>query len=133
MPGTIHFVNLNVEDCSNKPNYYYCGRLKGGNPLSNPFTFNGVRSSLAKLSFKTREESIEAYRRYFKATYNQPGHEVMTERFNDIYNHYKNNEDIYLGCWCYPKPCHTQVIAEELQKKLIKEKMNEIKANQNVG
>lgn len=125
MAGTIHIVNINTEDCSGVPNYYYCGRSKNGNPLGNPYTFNGKRSSLAKLSFKTREESIDAYREYFRMAYNKPGFEGLTNKFNEIYEHYKNNEDIYLGCWCYPLPCHTQVIAEELQKKLIKEKMEE--------
>jgi hypothetical protein len=108
-------------------NYYYCGRSKNGNPLGNPFTHNGKRSSLAKFSLKTREEAIEAYRRYFKIAYGKPGYEDLTKVFDEIYSHYKNNEDIYLGCWCYPLPCHTQVIAEELQKKLIREMIAERK------
>lgn len=125
MPGTIHIVNINTEDCSNKPNYFYCGRSKKGNPLGNPFTYSGKRSSLAKLSFRTREESIEAYRDYFRQAYGQPGFEPLTKKFNEIYEHYKNNEDIYLGCWCHPLPCHTEIIAEELEKKLIKERLKE--------
>lgn len=128
MAGTIHIININIEDCSNKPNYYYCGRSKDGNPLGNPFTYNGVKTSLAKLSFKTREEAIEAYRKYFKAVYGQKGYEALTRKFDEIYKHYKNNEDIYLGCWCAPSPCHTQIIAEELQKKLIREKLGERKS-----
>ena len=127
MPGNIHIVNINTDDCSNMKNYYYCGRSKEGNPLGNPFTYNGKKSSLAKLSFKTREEAINAYRKYFKAAYGKKGFESLTNKFNEIYAHYKNNEDIYLGCWCYPLPCHTQVIAEELQKKLIREKVAEQK------
>jgi hypothetical protein len=123
MAGTIHFINMNTNDCSDKNNFFYCGRSKNGNPLGNPFTFNGKKSSLAKLSFKTREEAIEAYRKYFKAAYGRAGYEALTRKFDEIYEHYKNNEDIYLGCWCHPLPCHTHVIAEELQKKLIKEKM----------
>ena len=125
MPGKIHIINVNTDDCSNKKNYFYCGRSKNGNPLGNPFTYDGKKSSLAKLSFKTREDAINAYRLYFQRTYNKPGHEDLTNKFNEIYEHYKNDEDIYLGCWCYPLPCHTQVIAEELQKKLIKEKLKE--------
>lgn len=125
MASKIHIVNINTEDCSSKPNYYYCGRSKNGNPLGNPFTFNGKRSSLAKLSFKTREQAIDAYRDYFQKAYNNPGFEALTNKFNEIYEHYKNGEDIYLACWCYPLPCHTQVIAEELQKKLLKERLKE--------
>lgn len=129
MPGTIHIVNIKTEDCSLKPNYYYCGRTKDGNPLGNPFTFNGQKTSLAKLSFKTREEAIEAYRKYFKAAYGAKGYEALTNKFNEIYRHYKNNEDIYLACWCHPLPCHTHVIAEELQKKLIRETIAEKRMN----
>lgn len=125
MPGKIHIVNVNTDDYSSEPNYYYCGRSKNGNPLGNPFTYDGKRSSIAKLSFRTREESIDAYREFFRRAYGKPEFEALTNKFNEIYEHYKNNEDIYLGCWCYPLPCHTQVIAEELQKKLIKEKMKE--------
>jgi hypothetical protein len=121
MPGTIHIVNLNTDDCSGKENFFYCGRSKEGNPLANPFTFNGKKSSLAKLSFKTRDEAIEAYGKYFRAAYGNPGYEDLTRKFDEIYEHYKNNEDIYLGCWCQPLPCHTQIIAEELQKKLVRE------------
>lgn len=131
MSGTIHIINIKTDDCSNKPNYYYCGRSKNGNPLGNPFTHNGVRTSLAKLSFKTREEAIEAYRKYFRSAYGKPGYEDLTNKFNEIYSHYKRNEDVYLGCWCHPLPCHTQIIAEELQKKLIREKIAEAKLARN--
>lgn len=125
MSGKIHIINIHTTDCSDKPNYYYIGRSKAGNPLGNPFSHNGVKSSLAKLTFKTREEAIEAYRRYFKSVYGQPGYESLTNKFNEIYEQYKNGNDVYLGCFCYPQPCHGNVIAEELQKKLIKEKLLE--------
>ena len=130
MPGTIHVVNINVEDCSNKENYYYIGRSNSGNPLGNPFTFNGQKTSLAKLSFKTREEAIKAYEKYFRAAYGKPGYEKLTRAFDEIYSHYKNGEDIYLGCFCAPLPCHGDVIAKELQKKLIKEKFEERRIKQ---
>lgn len=130
MAGTIHIVNIHTDDYSAHKNYFYCGRSKNGNPLANPFTFNGVKTSLAKLSFKTRDEAIEAYRKYFKATYGKPGYEPLTRAFNEIYKHYKAGEDIYLGCFCYPQKCHCNIIAEELQKKLIKEKIQERRKGQ---
>jgi hypothetical protein len=119
----IHVVNINSTDCSDKKNFYYIGRSKDDNPLGNPFTFNGKKSSLAKLSFETREQAIEAYRKYFQSVYGKPGYEKLTRAFNEIYEHYKNGEDIYLGCFCHPFKCHGDVLAEELQKKLIREKM----------
>ena len=125
--GKIYVYNCHNEDFTSQENNFYIGRSKDGNPLGNPFTFNGKKSNLAKLSFKTREESINAYRMYFKKAYGKD--EGLTKAFDEIYEHYKNGEDIYLQCFCKPLPCHGDVIAEELQKKLIKEKMAEMKNN----
>jgi hypothetical protein len=121
----IHVYNIHNEDHSNEKCNFYVGRSKSGNPLGNPFTHNGVKTSIAKLSFKTREQAIEAYRMYFKEMYGKDPE--ITNAFDEIYKHYKNGEEIYLGCFCKPKPCHADVIAEELQKKLIMEKMEERK------
>ena len=123
--GRIIVYNSHNEDHTNEPNNFYIGRSKSGNPLGNPFTHNGVRTSIAKLSFKTREEAIEAFRRYFKEMYGKD--EEITKAFDEIYEHYKNGEDVYLQCFCKPNACHGDVIAEELQKKLVKEKLVERK------
>ena len=121
----IYVYNMHEEDHTNEKCNYYVGRSKSGNPLGNPFTHNGVRKSIAKLSFKTREEAIEAYKIYFKKMYG--GDNDLTKSFDEIYEHYKKGEDIYLGCFCKPLPCHADFLAEELQKKLLKEKMEERK------
>jgi hypothetical protein len=123
--GKIYVYNLKNEDHTNEPNNFYVGRSKTGNPLGNPFSHNGVRTSLAKLSFKTREEAINAYRLYFKESYGK--NKALTDAFDKIYECYKKGEDVYLGCFCSPLPCHANVIAEELQKKLVKEKFKEAK------
>lgn len=125
----IYVYNSHNEDFTGKDNNFYIGRSKEGNPLGNPFTHNGKRSNLAKMSFKTREEAIDAYRIYFKKMYGV--NEEFTKAFDNIYEHYKNGEDIYLQCFCKPLPCHGDVIAEELQKKLVKEKLAELKRNKN--
>ncbi len=129
--GKIIVYNTKEVDYSNQENNFYIGRSKSGNPLGNPFTHNGKKSSLAKLSFKTREEAIEAYRLYFKELYGKD--KALTEAFDQIYEKYKNGEDVYLQCFCKPLACHGDVIAEELQKKLIKEKMKEKKGNVQKG
>jgi hypothetical protein len=55
--GHINVINIANEDKSTEDGFFYVGRSKTmKSPLGNPFTFNGKRSSLAKLSFKTREE-----------------------------------------------------------------------------
>lgn len=118
----IFVYNSHNEDHTSHPNNYYVGRPS---PLGNPFTHNGVRTNLAKLSFKTRDEAIEAYSRYFDKMYGKD--EDITKAFDEIYEHYKNGEDIYLQCFCKPKKCHADIIADRLQRKLIKEKMKEMK------
>lgn len=117
---SVIVYNINSEDFSSKKNCYYIGRPS---IFGNPFTFNGKRSNLAKLSYKTREEAIEAYGLYFKAMLEES--EEFKQAFDEMYEKYKNGEDIYLGCFCKPLPCHGDVIAKELQKRLILEKQKE--------
>lgn len=122
----IFVYNTHNEDHTDKECNFYIGRSKSGNPLSNPFTFDGKRTSLARKSFKTREESIEAFDKYFDAMYGVD--EELTQAFDEIYEKYKEGNDIYLQCFCKPHACHGDVIARKLQEKLVKEKMEEISA-----
>lgn len=120
--GKIVVWNTNgPDDYSSEPNNYYIGRSKHGNPLGNPFTHDGKRTSLARLSFKTREEAIEAYKRYFRKMYGKD--EWITAAFDEIYEKYKNGEDIYLQCFCHPLPCHGDFLKEELERRLVMERM----------
>ena len=116
----IYVYNSHKEDHTSNENNFYIGRPS---PLGNPFSYNGVKTNLAKLELKTREESIEAYGRYFDAMYGKD--EALTRAFDEIYEHYRNGENIYLQCFCKPYPCHGDIIADRLQRKLIKEKMKE--------
>lgn len=124
--GIIRVINITQEDHTNDEGYFYIGRSKYNNsPLGNPFTHNGKRTNLAKLSFPTAEEAINAYEEYFDLMYGND--ELFTAAFDEIYNLYKSGKDIYLGCFCKPNKCHGDVIAKKLQQKLIKENMQEIK------
>lgn len=116
----IYVYNSKIEDyTSNKNNVpIYRGTIFG-----NPFTHDGKRSSLARKSFKTREEAIEAYKLYFHAMYENDVEFKLA--FDSLFEKYKNGEDIYLQCFCKPLACHGDVIAEELQKRLIKENMQQ--------
>ena len=125
----IHVINIKQDDYSMNEGYFYVGRSKKNNsPLGNPYTYNGKRSNIAKLSFKTREEAIDAYEKYFDVMYGSD--EEFTKAFDEIYEYYKTGKDVYLGCFCAPKPCHASIIAKKLQQKLIKEKMRERKNEQ---
>lgn len=127
--GKIVVYNTSYEDHTSSENNFYIGRPS---VLANPFTFNGKRSNLAKKSFKTREEAIMAYEEYFKAMYGTD--KDFTNAFDEIYEKYKKGEDIFLQCFCKPEPCHGDVIAKFLQKKLIHDKKKEyLKEKNKVG
>ncbi len=118
----IYVYNSHLEDHTTEPNNYFVGRPS---PLGNPFSYNGVKSVFKTLTFKTREEAVNAYEMYFDEAYGK--NTELTKAFDEIYEHYKNGEDIYLQCFCKPKACHGDIIANKLQRKLIKEKMEERK------
>lgn len=115
--GKIFIYNCNEEDHTSENNNFFIGKTKSGNPLENPFTVYGKRRNLKKLTFPTADEAVEAYRKYFKASYGV--NPYLTQSFDEIYEHYKKGEDIYLQCFCSPKRCHGEIIAEELRKKLL--------------
>ena len=48
----VHIVNIHTTDCSGMKNYYYIGKSKKGNPLSNPFTYDPNHNSAKNLTFK---------------------------------------------------------------------------------
>ena len=120
--GKIIVYNMHLEDHSNEMNNFYIGRSKNGNPLGNPFTHEGKKSEIAEFVVSTREEAIEKYKEYFSEMYGKDND--LTKAFDEIYEHYKNGEDIYLQCFCKPLPCHGDFLAEELQRKLLIEKIN---------
>lgn len=120
----IHVINITKDDFSTNPGYFYIGRSKYNNsPLGNPFTHNGKRTNLAKHTFPTVEQAIEAYDIYFDEMYGKD--EEFTKAFDEIYEFYKTGQDVYLGCFCKPGKCHGDIIAKKLQQKLIKEKLKE--------
>lgn len=118
----IYCYNCKIEDHTSHPNNVYIGR---NSMLGNPFTYDGKKSNLAKLSFKTREECLNAYEIYFENMYEK--NSVFKLYVDKLYEKYKNGEDIYLQCFCKPEPCHGDFIKSKLEKRLIKERMEEIK------
>lgn len=118
----IYIYNTKIEDHTSHPNNVpiYRGTLFG-----NPYTFNGKRSNLAKLSFRTREEAINAYRLYFHEMIAHDGE--FKDAFDALYEKYKHGEDIFLQCFCAPEPCHGEVIKNALQQRLVKERQKKLK------
>ena len=128
----IIVYNRAVEDHSSNPNNYPIYR--GGSILGNPYTDKPVKQTLAIYQVKTREEAIARYDSYFDMMYGS--NEAFTELVDEIYEKYKSGEDVYLECYCGVgenghKRCHGEVIAEKLQKRLLKEKIKEAKEKRN--
>jgi hypothetical protein len=114
----IKVYNMHLEDHNGDYNYYI-GRKS---PVGNPFTHIKDKDTLADFVLDTREECLEAYSRYFDMAYGR--FEDFTNYIDQIYELYKRGEDVYLGCFCHPKPCHGDIIVDKLRARLIKEKLN---------
>lgn len=118
----IIVYNRTREDHSNSPNNFPIYRPS---ILGNPYTEIKDRNTKAMYVVRTREEAIERFADYFDIMYGS--NEAFTKAVDKIYEKYKKGEDVYLECYCAPKPCHGDVIAEKLRKRLIKEKFAQLK------
>ena len=121
MPIIVY--NRANEDHSEDPNNYPI--FRGKSILGNPYTDKPVKKTLAIYQAKDREEAIQRYDSYFDMMYDS--NPYFKELIDEIYEKYKNGETVYLECYCKPLPCHGDVIASKLKKRLLKEKINEVK------
>ena len=91
------------------------------NILSNPFTHIKDKKTKAIYIVKDRDAAIDMYSKYFDTMYGT--NSEFTKEIDRIYELYKSGKDVYLECYCSPLRCHGDVIADKLQKRLIKEKI----------
>ncbi len=120
----IKVININTEPYKDKPNFHYIGR-GSFSILGNPYSHLPEDKCKATFKCQSREEAIQKYDEYFDIMY---GHNVaFTEEVDKIYEEYKSGKDVYLGCFCKPKPCHGDIIKKKLEERLFKEKLQEIK------
>ena len=125
MPIVVY--NRQDESYQDKPNNYPI--FRGGSVLANPYTHIKEKKTKAKYVVGSREEAIRRYDTYFDVMYR--GNKEFKKIVDEIYNKYKCGETIYLECYCHPEPCHGDIIAQKLQQRLIKEKINKIKEERN--
>ena len=128
----IIVYNRTKEDHSSNLNNYPIYR--GGSVLGNPYTDKPLKGPLAVFKAKNREEAIMKYDTYFDTQYGR--NRDFTMAIDEIYEKYRNGEDVYLECYCgvgdgIKKKCHGEVIAEKLQRRLLKEKIKEAKEKMN--
>lgn len=84
-----------VVHCKREPFDIYIGRP---GPWGNPFTHLAV--SAAKYQCASREEAIASYRKWLLAN-----PELVAKAKREL-------RGKILGCWCSPKSCHGDVLAE---------------------
>lgn len=119
----IIVYNRTQEDHSDNPSNYPIYR--GKSVLGNPFTHKQLSKTLAVYQVRSREEAIARYDSYFDLQYKNNAE--FKAVIDEMYEKYRNGEDIYLECYCHPEPCHGDIIAKKLKKRLLKEKMKEVK------
>lgn len=118
--------NRTKESHSGKNNYE-CFRPS---ILSNPYTDIKDRQTKAMYVVHDRDEAIDRYSEYFDVMYS--GNLKFKSVIDEIYEKYKNGEDVYLECYCKPKRCHCDIIVDKLRKRLMKEKIMEIKYGKDI-
>jgi hypothetical protein len=124
----IIVYNRTKEDHSSHHNNFPIYR--GGSVLGNPYTDKPLTKTMAIFKVKNRAEAIMRYSSYFDTQYGK--NKEFTQAIDEIYELYKKGEDIYLECYCDvgkvgEKNCHGEVIIEKLERRLLKEKILEIK------
>lgn len=118
----ITVYNRQHETHSDSPNNFRCYRPF---VLGNPYTHLPQEKTKAIYQVKTREDAVRAYDHYFDLMYQS---NLKFRKVVDIiYERYKAGEDVFLECYCKPEACHCDVIKEKLEKRLLKEKIEEMK------
>ena len=64
----------------------------------------------------SRKESIEFFKKYLLDSIENKQKDICAE-LNRIYS-LSLKEDIYLSCYCSPKPCHADIIKEVIESKI---------------
>lgn len=99
--------NTRVVHLKREPFDVNIGRLPGDCHYGNPFS--DKQGTLAEIVVPTREEAIKCFREWLEG--DRWGHVSPARRvwILDSLPHIKGK---VLGCWCKPKPCHGDVLAE---------------------
>ena len=118
----IIVYNRKTETHSDSPNNFRCYRPF---VLANPYTYLPVEKTKAIYKVSTREDAVKASEHCVDVMYRS---KVRFKRVVDIiYELYKSGGDVFLECYCKPEACHCDVIKEKLEKRLMKEKIDEMK------
>lgn len=100
--------NIYKEKCE-----VYCGRGKGGSIPSEPNLYGwlgnpikiGSPCSICSLTHKKSGETLVCYKKYLL-------NKLQDKNWKNAFIKIKGKK---LGCFCKPKPCHTDVMIEVLE------------------
>lgn len=85
-------------------------RVDRATPLGNPFSHLDLAHTT---KCESRDQAIQEYRVWLKSELNKPNSPAYAY-FLKLAQHLKANGSITLLCWCKPKACHADVIADAL-------------------
>ena len=98
----LHGVRCSVVHCKNDKHDVYIGRPS---KWGNPFTHKKDSKTLAKHIVNSREEAVEAYRKW-----------ITEGEGKHLLKDLKELNGKTLGCWCSPQSCHGDVLADLVNK-----------------
>lgn len=81
--------------------------------LGNPFSH--LPRTTAQFKTETREEAVERYAEWLEEQLKI--NQKVKDEMNRLYLIAKK-EDLVLICYCYPKPCHGDIIKNKLEEHL---------------
>jgi len=91
---------------------FYVGRPSN---WGNPFTHK--RGTQADVVLDSREDAVDAFRKWLAGEEYQ---DVEPKRRQWILDNVHLLEKKILGCWCYPKQCHAEILRDLADGKSIK-------------
>lgn len=100
------------------------------NIFGNPYTHIKNKKTKALIKVKNREEAIRLYSDYFDNMMELEGcsGDRFRAEFDRMYDVYKNQEVLYIGCYCKTdESCHGDIIKKKLIQRSMKEKLAKIK------
>jgi len=101
--NNVEIVNILKYD---KDDYIYIGRpSKYGSP------FSSKEKNIAEHQVNSRSESLELCRDYFTDN---------PSIIDDLISELKDKGINKLGCFCYPKPCHGDILIDLINKRKYK-------------
>ena len=108
------FQALNIRIINKHHKNGYLGEYIGrGSPLGNPWTH--LEGTKTRQIVPTREEAIARFRKWIEERIEDQDPKILRE-LHRLYDIAVSKGSLHLQCYCYPKPCHGEVIRDILNR-----------------